>query len=167
MTVSDAMKEAWASVTKDKILYETVELDHISFASPIYLINSTETDRVLPLTTGGATATFVACAMNVVLPGETEDGPTQAKLQILTVASFLKGPLRDASRSEGPITVTYRAYISLTSPGPDDYLPGLLLRDVKLTARGAEGTLGYKAIDQQAFPLFTYDETYYPAIHRE
>jgi hypothetical protein len=106
----------------------------------------------------------VACQVSITLPGVGQDGPTPAKVSIDNVSNLLLPYLRDAVQANSPISVVYRAYTSADMTQPGDVVDGLELWDVDLTAVSAEGTLKFRELELQAFPLSTYDQSYYPAL---
>jgi hypothetical protein len=163
--LTDAMIEAYAYTKTNVRIYETIELNHATFSSPIYLISGVEDDMTLPTAEGGGSSKlFKASAVNVILPGSSEDGPTPARITLDNVSGLLIEPLNGAMASDQPITVVYRAYSSEDLTKPGDIIGGLELWDVTVDVATATGTLRYRELELQAFPLATYDETYYPAI---
>lgn len=162
MSQTDVIKEAYARARPDTV-YETIELDHPSFAEPLRIITGWDEGMILPIG-GGQFGTFQACQVGVTLPGVDKDGPTPAKITIDNVSDKIRPYLQDAILSSLPITLTYRAYASSDMTQPGDVIGDLELWDVDLTATSAEGTLKYKELELQAFPLATYDTTYYPAL---
>jgi hypothetical protein len=164
VSLTAAMQEAYAANPAGVSVIETIELDHVTFATPVRIATGVQDDISLPLSLGGATALFRALQISVTLPGVGEDGPTPMRLRIDNVSSFLLPYIRDAVQSTEPIALTYRAYASddLTQPG--DVVTAMELRDVSLSAVSAEATVALKEIELQAFPLATYDEELYPAL---
>jgi hypothetical protein len=164
MSLTEAMKEAYAAIPAGVSVIETIELNHVTFAQPVRIATGVQQDISLPPALGQPAVTFTALQISVTLPGAAADGPTAMTLKIDNVSSFLLPYLRDAIQSTTPIAVIYRAYASddLTQPG--DIVTGMELKDVALSATTAEATVTLKEIELQAFPLKTYDENYYPAL---
>ncbi|SEE59510.1 protein of unknown function [Rhizobiales bacterium GAS188] len=164
MAISQALQEAYASVTHDAVIYHTLAINHPTFSAPVYVIDGVEADMSLPLESGGS-VTFIATAFMVTPPGVNDSGPQPAKIRVDNVAGLLAPYLESAVLSGSPITVTYRAYTTKDLSGPGDVIPGLILRKVTLMPSAAEGELRWEEIDLAAFPRLTYDQTLYPAIH--
>lgn len=162
--LTQAMTEAYAANNATYRIYETVEIDHSTFDQPIRVVTGAEEDMMFPITAGGTPVLFQAVAISVTLPGSTEDGPTTAKLTISNVSSMLNDPLNAAVMSDEPIIAVYRAYTTQDLTQPGDIVGGLELWEVDLAAGSATGTLRFKELELQAFPLPTYDEQYYPAV---
>lgn len=164
MSLTVAMQEAYASAPRQHTILETLELDHPAFSSPVRVVTGVGEDQTLPLGGGKGSATFVAMDIGVTLPGFSDDGPSQAKLRIDNVSGLLLPYLRDAVASTQPISITFRAYTTADISQPGDVISDLELREVTLTATAAEGTLSFREIETQAFPLRTYDLESYPAL---
>jgi hypothetical protein len=164
MSVTAAMEEAYAANPRGEAVIETLELDHVTFAQPVYIATGVEDDISLPPALGATAVAFKALQISVTPPGVSADGPTPMKVRIDNVSSFLLPYLRGAVASTEPITVTYRAYTTTDLTQPGEVFSGLELRDVSLNAVSAEGAVGFKEIELQAFPLATYDEQYFPAL---
>jgi hypothetical protein len=79
------------------------------------------------------------------------------------VSRLLRPYLTDAVQAGAPIAVTYRAYLAGEAQ-PGEVIDGMELWSVSLTATAAEGTLKFRELELQAFPLAIYDQTYYPAL---
>ncbi|MBS7698777.1 MULTISPECIES: DUF1833 family protein [unclassified Chelatococcus] len=164
MSLTEAMEESYASAARGDIIYETVEMDHVAFAAPVRVITGVDEAMSLPLALGGPTVLFEPLQVSITLPGVTEDGPTPAKVRIDNVSGLLLPYLREAIRATAPIKVIYRAYTTADLTQPGDVINDLELRSVTLNETYAEGSLGFREIELQAFPLKTYDDTFYPAL---
>lgn len=152
------MTEAYAAVPTDVFIYECIELDHVMFDAPVRVVSNAATDTVL----GGLV--YKALPVLVSLPGFNEDGPTPAKISIDNTSSLLIGYLQAAIQSDQPIRVTYRAFRSDETFQVGDEISGLELWDVDVGPISAEGSLRYRELELQAFPLATYDAQYFPAL---
>lgn len=164
MSVTDAMAEAYATQPAGEVIIDTLELDHPTFDEPVRIATGVQEDITLPLTLGGDTALFRALQISLTLPGMDADGPTPAKVRIDNVSSLLLPYIRAAIQSTDPISVVYRGYTTSDLTQPGDVIEDLELRDVSLSPSWAEGTLTFKQVELQAFPLATYDEEHYPTL---
>lgn len=165
MSLSAALQVAYASNPKGPPPLETLELDNATFASPARLLVSGGNENVmLPLTLGGDPVEFIWCPTQVTLPGVSVDGPTPMRLRINNVTKVLLPYLRLAVGSTLPITVVYRAYAASDLTQPGQVLSGFRIKVASMDAASVEATVTLKEIELQAFPLLTYDETYYPTL---
>lgn len=166
MSLSDAIKEAYADPSVDDVIIDTLELDHPTFATPVRIVANVENDMTLALENGRGNVLFQACGVSIQLQGFDDDGPTQGQLRIDNVSNLLVPYLKDAVKAGSPLTVVYRGYTSSDLSGPGEVRGGLLLSRVSLNPTSATGTLepASKA-DRQAFPRLTYALGKYPALH--
>jgi hypothetical protein len=170
--LNEAMEEAYASAPRSVVLVDVVELDHASFASPIYLATGIEDDFSITLEDGVTEIDFVAdpelastakiVGFHMIPPGFMSDGPTPAKLIMENVSRILYPHLKDAQSSNLPINVVYRSYRSDQLTAPGEVIEGLRLRNVMLGAVQVEGELSFEETSTQAFPRRTYTLDDYP-----
>jgi len=166
MSLSEALVEAYANAPADEIVIETLEIDHPTFDAPIRIATGIEEDIDLPLAENGQEVTHKALQVIVIPPGVTEDGPTPMRVRIDNISLFLLPHLRDALQGTAPLSVVYRAYTTSDLSKPGEVIGGLQLRSVTMTAAWVEGTVGFREIERQAFPLRTYDEEFYPTLQQ-
>lgn len=164
MSLTEAMEEAYAANPHGESVIETVELNHPTFDEPVRVASGVDDDITLPLELGGEPVLFKAIGFSAVLPGASEDEPTPMKLRVNDANGVLTPYLKAAVGSTWPIEVTYRAYTTTELTRPGDVIGRLFLSDVDQDASGAEGALTFQEIELQAFPLATYDQTYYPML---
>lgn len=165
MSVEDAIAEGYATQPAGFAALETLQFDHVTFGAPVRVITGAPENKSLPLVFGGSPVEFRACEINVTPPGMSPDGPTPMRIRVDNIASLLLPYLRGAIASTTPVIVTYRAYATTDLTKPGETYSDLELRDVDLPdASAAEGTVGFREIELQAYPLATYDEQYYPTL---
>lgn len=164
MSLTAALQEAYAANPAGEIVIETIELNHSTFDTPARIAADCEDDISLPIVLGGSPVLFKAIPVVVTLPGFTDAGPTPMKISVKNITNYLIPYLRLAQATVEPIEVTYRAYTTLDLTQPGDELTGFRLGKINATPMDAEATVQLKEIEMQAFPLATYDETYYPAL---
>lgn len=181
MTLSAALREAYASGDEEGVILETVELDHASLDAAIRLARNVDSQFgdpgdtiMLPLEPGGERVEHLLCAFNLVRPGADSDGPTDGKLQIDNVSDLVHDLLKGAIGYDEEIRVSFRAYRVLPAlgidalTGPDeDVFSGLEMTDVALNADRAEGTVSWPDGRSQNVPtgphaFFSRDE--YPGL---
>ncbi|MFC4172631.1 DUF1833 family protein [Microvirga sp. GCM10011540] len=160
MSLTDAIKEAYADPDLADVVIDTLELDHPAFAEPIRIVPNADSDMTL----GGHL--HQALGMSISLQGFDDDGPTTGVVSIENVSSMLVPYLRDAVQAGSPITVTYRAYLASNLSAPGEVRGGMFLSKVSLSATTATGTLEASSKhDRQAFPRLVYSLSTYKALH--
>lgn len=161
MSLSEAIKEAYADPDIDTVVYDTIEMNHVSFADgPLHFVANVEEDMVL----GGILHRAVGC--QIILTGFDEDGETSGQLVVDNISGELVEPLREAVKAGHPIEITYRAYTQSNRTVAGEVRTGLILAKVSLSATSASGTLEPASKhDQMAFPRATYDPEHFRALH--
>lgn len=166
MSLTEAIKEAYADPDIDAVILDTLELDHVSFETPVRIFANGEEDIMLPLINGGPPVLFQACGVTITLSGFDDDGATSGSVRMDNVSGLLHPYLREAVKAGNALKVTYRAYVEgkLTEPG--EVRGGMILSKVSLTATTATGTLEHASKhERQAFPRLTYNLASYRALH--
>ncbi len=165
MSLTDAIREAYADPTVDDDPLATLELDHPTFDQPIRIIANALEDMTLGIE-GGQQVLFQACPVSLVLEGVDDDGPTSGQITISNVSGKLQPYLKEAVKAGYPLEVTFRGYTVANLAAPGEVRGGLLLSNVMLNVATATGTLepASKA-DRQAFPRVIYSLEQYPALH--
>jgi hypothetical protein len=160
MSLTEAMKEAYADPDIETVIYDTLELNHPAFEGPQHFVANVEEDMVL----GGVLHKAAGC--QVILTGFDDDGETSGQLVIDNISAHLVEPLRDAVRAGHPLTVVYRAYTETNKETPGEVRSGLILSKVSLNATSASGTLEPASKhDSMAFPRLTYSPEKFKALH--
>lgn len=166
MSLTDAVKEAYADPEIDDDIIDALELDHVSFPEPIRIVPNADEDMMLPVEAGGPKFTHQALGMKITLTGFDDDGQTQGQVTIENVSGKLQPYLQEAVKAGSPITVTYRAYVASDLSRPGEVRGGMFLSRVALNATTATGTLEAQSRhDTQAFPRLTYSADKYKALH--
>lgn len=167
MSLTDAIREAYADPDLDDQLIHTLQLDHPSFDAPVRIVANSDEDMTLRLSNDTAgTALFKACPVNIVLQGYDDDGPTEGMMRIDNVSKILQPGLEAAVQAGQALTLVYRGYVMTALSEVGDYRGGMFVQRVSLFPTFATGTItAATKADRQAFPLITYDVAKYKALH--
>lgn len=175
-TMSEAIKEAYASAPDDVVIHHTLELRHPFFkddagnGTAVRVVkdnqNLTATLEADAPVNGGQTVEFIALNFDFVLPGEDDKGAVpEIVVTIDNVGRTLVQHLDAAIESETPIEITYRPYLStdLTAPHMNPPLT-MTLRSIdvspfKVTARATFADLANKK-----FPSAVYEARSFPGL---
>jgi hypothetical protein len=180
MTVSAALREAYASGDDECVVVETLEVDHPSLDGPIRLVRNVDGElgepgetMNLPIVAGGPRLPHLFCAFDLIAPGADSDGPTEGKLRMDDVSDVLHGLLKNVIGYNEAIRVTFRFYRVLpgrldavTGPDDDSY-GGLEMTAVELSADSAEGAISWPDGRQQNVPSGPnafFDRANYPTL---
>lgn len=155
-SLTAAIEEAYASAPADEIIYHTLEFNHPSFASPIYVVRD-RTDLTATLETA-ATVTFVGYAFDFRLPELSQAAAPEIIISIDNVGREIIGYLDLAAQSADYITVTYRPYLSTNLAAPQMIPPlSLVVRDVTADVFKIECRATFGDFANRKFPNETYD----------
>jgi hypothetical protein len=168
MSVSAALAEAWASNDVSGDLLYTLEIDHISFETPLRFVQGTRVPELyetvsLPVA-GNPAAVFTVVDFSWQRPGQEEGGVTKARIRIDNVSRQIQEALKAAVSADTPFSVIYREYSS-KDPNHPEVFDGLRMRSANLTATSATGELGYEEIELKGFPARTYSSDLYSALY--
>jgi hypothetical protein len=169
-TLSDAIREAYASAPVDEVILHTLELWHPAFSVPIRVVR----DRVAlearieagAARDAGAIVTFVAYAFDVIPPEVTSEGAPELTIEIDNVDRAILAQLDLAVVSDDPVSVIYRAYLdhgALDGPETDPPLE-MVLTAVSATPFRLRATASFATLHDRAFPGLFYDLETFPGL---
>lgn len=162
-----AIKEAYASVPTDEIIFDTLEFRHDSFKDefnqPFALRFIRDfVDRLLTLEdsaplNASEEVNFIASAFDVILPPE-EDAPTpELTITLDNIGRPLTEHIDNAVVSENQIEVTYRPYLSTDSTKPQQIIPiTFIVKRVNVGLMKVTVTCTPKRIGERPFPNKEY-----------
>jgi hypothetical protein len=162
-SLSEVLKEAFASCPADEVIYSTLELSHPSFTQSIYVVN----DRValtVPLETG-VTVTFVAFSFDLILPEVSADSVPMMEIKLDNVSREILTHIRLAMGSNDKITATHRFYSSrdLSGPQNDPPLEADLLK-IRADVFRITASAGFYNVTNTRFPFSEYDLQTFPGL---
>lgn len=169
-TLSDAIKEAYASAPVDEVIHHTLELWHTSFSEPIRLVRDyVNIDAKIEATAArdaAAVVSFIAYAFEVVPPDQSAAGLPQCTIEIDNVSREILAQVDTAIMQTTPITVIYRAYLSsalLAGPENDPPLE-MTITQISATPLRIRATAGFINLLDQRFPGLDYDLDTFPGL---
>lgn len=153
MTIStDLREEAWAPASDLPLVLLT--LDHDDLASPIRVVNNTES-----VTSNGET--FVAFPFEVSLPEDNEDTQPRARLRIDNVS-------REIAQAVRQITSAVEVTIQVVRQDDPDTVelefPSLRLVNVRFDALAVEGDLEFEDLTRAPYPALTFSPASFPGL---
>lgn len=169
-TLSDAIKEAYASAPVDQVIYHTLELWHDSFSLPIRVVRDfAPLDARLEAAAArnpGAVVTFAGYAFDVVPPNQTTQGLPQCNIVIDNVDREIVAQIDAATTSPDPITVIYRAFLSnRLDLGPETDPPlEMTAQTISATPMRINAAAGFPNLLNKKFPALEYELTTFPGL---
>lgn len=169
-TLTEAIKDAYASVPTNKIILDTLSISNPSNNEVIYLANDAD-DHVLTLE-NGSTVTFLKSAFSFKMPNAGSSGRQDLQLQMdnndRRIINFIISATETAienSRVMPPCVCTYRPYLL-----PDTSAPAMD-PPLELTLKGArvkDGVVSAKAtfadVLNTPFPSQNYTRERFPNL---
>lgn len=168
-TLSEAIREAYASAPADEIIYHTLEIWHPAFTQPIYVVRDF-TDLHATIEAGaarnaGTEVTFVAFAFDIAPPEVDAAGVPQGVLEIDNVSREILANIEAALGSTSPIIVIYRAYLSDDLTGPENDPPyELQIMSITADPFKVRATFGWPSLANVRFPRLDYDAETFPGL---
>jgi hypothetical protein len=161
-TLSQALKEAYASAPVNVVIYHTLELWHPAFSAPIRVVRDhaalTATLEATAPRDPGAAVLFAAFAFNFTKPEVSPNGVPQVTIEIDNVDRVIVANIEAAMGTTDLVQVIYREFLSsdLTAPQND---PPLVLTVMSVTADvfKVTATAGFPDLANRRFPTLEYD----------
>ena len=163
-TLSEALKEAYASAPSAEIIYHTLEINHPDFTTPILVVRDT-IDLTAFLEDGITQVTYVAFAFDIVPPEVQATQMPMCKIEIDNVSRDILAQVELAIGSPDLITVTYRQYLSSDLSGPQNDPPlTLTVFDISANVFRITATCGYGDFLNKRFPSEEYAAERFPGL---
>lgn len=174
-TLSQAIKEAYASAPSDVVILHTLEIRHPSFtdsagnniAVRVVRDNKDLTAKLedtAPLN-GGENVLFTAMGFDLELPPIDTSPVPEITITLDNVSRELVRHLDAAVQTQEKIEITYRPYLSDDLSGPQIDPPfTLVLTEVSADALRITGQARMLDIGNKAFPSEVYNSTRFPGL---
>lgn len=168
-SLSEALKEAYASAPSDVVILHTLEFRHPNFVAPIRVVsdykNLTATLEASAPVDAGQTVEFIRYAFRFTLPELTTGGTPEIEIEIDNIDASIIAYMDAAAQSDQLIEVTYRPYLStdLSAPQMDPPLT-LVLHDVECDVFAIRGRASFGDFANYRFPVDTYDQERFPGL---
>lgn len=141
MDLTDAIKEAYDVAPPDVTYYDTLQIDHADFVTPILVVNGYRSitryiDDEDPPTEG----TFLPVLFGFRLPETAGAVRGEMLITIQGVPRSVRAAIRNAASTRTPVTVTYRQYLDDTMAADAEYPVPLTISRINETHIGIEAT---------------------------
>jgi hypothetical protein len=168
-TLSEAIKEAYASAPADDVIYHTLEIRHSSFVTPIRvvrdLVNLDATLEAGAPEDALAEVTFIGYSFDLIPPDVTTGGAPRLVIEIDNVARDILAAIEGAMSSNTLIEVIYRAFLAsdLSAPQNDPPLT-LTIFEINATPMRIRAVAGFRDIGNKRFPAEEYSTEQFPGL---
>lgn len=169
-TLSDALKEAFASVPVDLVIHHTLEFSHPDLTMPVRVVRD-HVDLTARLEASApddpaAVVTFIAVAFDVVPPPQDAAALPELTIEIDNVGQVLMSALEMTATSQDPVTVIYRYYLSgSTDDGPENDPPlRMQVKQISATPLRVSARCGFPDLLNRKFPALEYEPEAFPGL---
>jgi Domain of unknown function (DUF1833) len=165
---TDAWAEAEATAPPGLVVYDTIELQHTSFAEPVRVVNAAE-DQTLTLEAGadpdgGSAVVFTAIPFSADKPEYAEGRVPQCTVTIDNVARELVEPLEAAVQYRADLYAIFRQFRSddTTEPcyGPVEFV----IKKVTVSGTRVQGVAILDNLSNKRFPTRNYTINEFPGL---
>lgn len=169
-TLSEAIKEAYASAPSDVVIINTLEIRHPAFTTPIRVVSDfvTVTARleVNAPVDGGVMVDFIPFAFELTLPEVMDRGVPELQLRIDNVSREIIQNIELAMGLPEKLEITYRAFLSNDlSGGPHNDPPlHLTITSIEADAYSIQARASIADFVNKKFPNKEYDERQFPGL---
>lgn len=170
-TLSQALKEAYASAPAGVFILETIELRHPTFDAPFRLVrDSRDLNATLeadaPLN-GGEEVLFTAFPFQIRLPSISDRSIAEATVTIDNIGRELTDMIEKATESLQPIRLSYRPYLSTDTSAPHYNRPlHLTLTDIRVDVFRVQARAGFSDIANKNMPSILYEAETFKGLAR-
>ena len=168
-TLSQALKEAYASAPSNLVIYHTLELYHPAFSSPIRVVrdydNLVARLEVTAPNNPGEQVTFIAFNFDFTKPEVSSQGVPQITITMDNVDRAIVANIEQALTTMDLVTLVYREYISTNLTAPQNN-PPLTMNVIGVTADVFTVTAiaSFPNLMNRRFPSTGYDAQTFPGL---
>jgi hypothetical protein len=168
-TLSQAIKEAYASAPANVIIYHTIELRHPAFTTPIRVVRDnaelTATLEVTAPVNPGESVAFQAFHFDFTKPEVSSVGVPTIDITIDNVDRAIVANIEAAISSTDMVQVTYREYLSTDLTQPQNVPPlSMTIMSVTADVFKVTCTAGFPDLMNKRFPTQEYSTEVFPGL---
>jgi hypothetical protein len=168
-SLSEALREAYASAPADQVVFHTLELRHPAFTSPIRVVRDwadlTCTLEADAPANPGEEVTFIRFAFDFTKPEVSASGVPQLTIEIDNVDRSIVANIEAALSTTDMVQATYREYLSsdLSAPQND---PPIHMTIISVTANvfRVKAVAGFPDLMNRRFPTTEFDSETFPGL---
>lgn len=168
-TLSEAIREAYASAPVGVIVYHTLEFRHSTMSPPIRIVRD-GADLTAYLEADapenpGEEVMFVRYAFDFQRPEVNASGIPQMTIVIDNVSRLITASIETAITGQDPIEVTYREYLSTDLTGPQNDPPiTMQVMSVSCDVYRISAVCGFPDLLNRKFPTIEYTSENFPGL---
>ncbi len=171
-TLTQAIREAYASAPRGVVIYHTLEIRHSTFTEPIRIVRDhADLEAYLESDApenAGEEVFFSRFSFDFTKPEISADGVPQMQVAIDNISRDISAALDLAVQTTDLVEVTYREFISTDLSGPQNDPPiTMYLIDVKADIFKVHGTARFPDLLNKRFPTLAYDAEVFTGLVRD
>jgi hypothetical protein len=168
-TLSQALKEAYASAPANEIIMHTLEIWHEAFTTPIRVVRDDASFwGVLESTAprnAGQYVEFIAFAFDILPPDVAHEALPNCIIEFDNIDKAIIAQIDAAMVTQTPITLIYRAYLSSDPTGPENDPPlTLTVKAISADVYRIRVTAGFDDLANKRFPKLEYTSEVFPGL---
>lgn len=162
-SLSEAIKEAYASCSVENIIYATLEIRQTGVQDPIYLVRAPQS--ITAVDENGFERTFEPSGFQFSEPAQNEEGFRSLNIAIDNIDRRVSDFIEAAKSEKIPVEVIFRPYLSDDLTGPAMSPPLVLyLKDIQVTTHQVTGRATFLDLINRKFPSELYTRLRFPAL---
>lgn len=162
-SLSEAIKEAYATAPSDVVIINTIELRHQSITDPLFLAQ--ERKNLLLTLEDGRQVVFEAVPFRITLPQAGDNGLQELNITIDNIDRRISDFCQLAKSFPAPVEVLYRPYLSNDFTTPQMIPPlRLFLKDISITVTEVAARATMADLINKKFPKELYTRERFPGI---
>lgn len=162
-SISEALKEAYASCPVVKVVFDTLEIRQTGVQAPIYIVKSKA--ELTARDENGIYRTFEPSGFVFSLPPENEEGFKSLNVAIDNIDRRVSDFVNSARSARVPVEMVYRPYVSDNLLAPAMIPPLVLyLKDIQVTTNQVTGKATFFDVVNKKFPSELYTRERFPGL---
>lgn len=168
-TLSQAIKEAYASAPSNVVIYHTLELRHPAFTAPIRVVRDyedlTATLEASAPADAGQPVLFVRFAFDFTKPEVGPNSVPQITIEMDNVDRAIVANVEAALTTTDLVQCTYREFISTNLGAPQNDPPlHMIIMAITADVFRVKATAGFPDLMNRRFPSTAYEAETFPGL---
>jgi len=162
-SLTDAIKEAFASAPVTQVIHNTLEINQTGVQDPIFLVQGMSS--LTAQNEKNETLIFEPCGFQFQLPPSSDEGFQYLTVSIDNIDRRVTVFIETALQEVVPVKMTYRPYLStdLTRPQMNPPL-AMFLREIQISATQVTGRATFMDLVNRQFPSVLYTRRQFPTL---
>lgn len=163
-TLTDALKEAYASVPTSTVIYDTLQIAHDDVAQDLFFVKALK-DLDATLEGDTVATTFTAVPFEFRLPQKDGQGVPELQIIVGNIGREASDYIASVKDSAKPVTVYYRPFLStdLTQPQMDPPLQ-FSVKEVTIDPFQVQFRATFFDFKNMRWPQQTYNRVRFPTL---